>query len=159
MKEKLDPIFKKYGQIIITNLISKYDELGLRASGDFEKEIELIIEGTTLTVMGAYHSQFMEKGRRAGGRPPIASIMRWLDFKKGLPASMYRNKRATAFAIANKIASKGIQVPNKYNKGEVIKSVIDSFLLNDVTNMINEIGQVFFIQTRSDVVSILKRVA
>lgn len=140
MQKEFKPIIEKYANLIISKLIDNYDRMGLRASGDFEKGLSFAIEGTSLTIYGAFHSQFMENGRSKGGRPPIPSIMRWLENKRGLPPSMLRDKKRTAFAIANKIAKEGITVPNEHNAGEVISMVINDFLQKDIENMIDELG-------------------
>jgi hypothetical protein len=157
MDEKIESIIIKYSKRLVEKLIDKYDELGLRAKGDYEKELDYEIDNSKLIIWGAFHSIFMEKGRRKGKRPPIPSIMRWLDHKKGLPPSMLRDKKRTAFAIATKIANEGIKVPNQYNKGKVIKSVIDEFLLKDVNNMIDEIRKVSTIQLKTEYTNIFKK--
>jgi hypothetical protein len=140
MDRQIKVILDKFSKRIIEKFIAKYDELGLRASGEFEEGLSAEIDNTTMIIWGAFHSQFMEKGRRSGGRPPIPSIMRWLETKKGLPPSMLKDKKRTAWAIATKIAKEGIKVPNEHNPGEVISMVVDEFLAKDVFDMLDELG-------------------
>lgn len=156
MNKEFENILEKYGNRIIKNLIALYDEMGIRATGEYAQSLEVQINKTRMTILGAYHSQFMESGRRPGGRPPIPSIMRWLDNKKNLPPSMLRDKRRTAFAIANKIAKEGVSVPSQYNAGEVISKVINEFLAKDIYDMIDELGVIWQKRFSSTIDNILK---
>ena len=156
MDNQVKAILTKYANMTIEKLIAKYDELGLRASGDFEEGLSMEVDRTTLIIWGAFHSQFMEGGRRSGGRPPIPSIMRWLDNKRGLPASFYRDKKRMAFAIANKIAKEGITVPNQYNPGQVISMVINEFLAKDIYDMLTELSFVVRSRLQADIGELFK---
>lgn len=151
-----EKIYNKYLDRLREKVIAKYDELGLRASGKFEKELTPEVKGNKLILWSAYHSIFMEKGRRAGGSPPIKAIYDWIEVKRGLPAEWKEKKLQMAFAIAKSIAKKGITVPNQFNKGEVIKSVVDDFLAKDIQEMLDELGIIFLKRMESDIVEILK---
>lgn len=140
-------------------LIAKYDELGLRASGSYEEEMETEVTPNKMILLGAFHSQFMENGRSAGGFPPRKAIEDWIETKKGLPSEFKEKKSQFAFLIARKIAEKGIQVPNEHNKGKVISAVVDDFLANDIDRMISELGDVYLARIESDVLQIFKQVA
>jgi len=156
MDKQFEKIVQKYADIIVRKLIATYDEMGIRATGDYEKELESEITDKYMIIRGAFHSQFMESGRRPGGRPPIPSIIRWIETKKGLPPSMLKNKKGVAFAIANKIAKEGVSVPSKHNKGEVISKVINDFLQDDVYKMIDELGIIWRKRFSSDINNIFK---
>jgi hypothetical protein len=156
MDRQFKKIIEKYANRIVSNLIQTYNEMGIRATGDYERDLEVKITSTKLIILGAFHSQFMESGRPAGGRPPISSIIRWIENKKGLPPSMIRDKKRVAFAIANKIAKEGVTVPSQYNKGEVISKVINNFLAKDVYNMVGELGIIWQKEFTSKVDNILK---
>lgn len=156
MDKEFEIITQKYANIIVSKLITTYDEIGIRATGDYEKELETEVTNTRLIIWGAFHSQFMESGRRSGGRPPIPSIIRWIENKKNLPPSMIRDKKRVAFAIANKIAKEGVKVPSQYNAGEVISKVINDFLANDVYKMIDELGVIWLKRFSSKIDNIFK---
>lgn len=56
---------------------------------------------------GVAHAVFVEKGRKAGTRPPLDKIQEWLDSSaKPVPPGM--TKQTYARAIANKIGKSGI---------------------------------------------------
>lgn len=67
------------------DLIKAYKTSGLEASGEFEKQLEAVATNDKAILYGAYHSQFMELGRRSGKRPPIAAILKWIEDKKLTP--------------------------------------------------------------------------
>lgn len=154
-----DEIYMKYLERLRLKLIAKYEEFGLRASGKYADELEPETQGDKLIMYGAFHSQFMEHGREPGKFPPRSVIEEWIDTKSGLP-SVFREKRSQfAFLIARKIAKEGITVPNEFNKGQVISSVVDDFLANDIQEMLQELGDIYLVRIKSDVVQILKQAA
>lgn len=154
-----EAIYIKYLESLKAKLIAKYDELGLRASGKFEEELEYSVTGNKLLMKGSYHSWFMQNGRKAGGFPPLADIEEWIEVKKNLPAEFKEKKKQFAFLIARKIANEGITVPNKYNEGDVINDVVESFLANDIYDMIEELGGLFLARIQSDVIQLMQDLA
>lgn len=151
-----EEIYFKYLERLRLKLLAKYDELGLRASGKYADELESIVEGDKLIMLGAYHSQFMEHGREPGKFPPRSAIIEWIETKSSLPNEFRERKEQFAFLIARKIAKEGISVPNEFNQGAVISAVVDDFLGNDINDMLNELGIIFLDRIKSDVVQILK---
>lgn len=141
---------------MVDKLIARYDELGLRASGQYAEELHYIITEESMIIMGASHAKFMEHGRRAGGRPPIPSILRWMDVKPGLSfPSEQRERRRIAFAIATKIAQRGIQVPNQFNQGKVISMVVEE-MAPEFIKMIREIQLLTSREISSEILGTLR---
>lgn len=137
-------LFELYMERLRVKLIAKYDELGLRASGRYEKELNAEITQTRLIMWGADHSVFMENGRGTGPddyRKLAPFMLEWIEVKEGLPSIFYENKESMAFAIAHKVANEGINVPNEFNRGEVVSAVVNDFLANDIAEMIDIIGE------------------
>jgi len=157
-------VYLKYLEILRLKLIKKYDELGLRASGKYADELEpQVINLNKLVMLGSNHSGVMEKGRRAGKFPPynpqtgtFDEISDWIDTKAGLPAIFKEKKKQFAFLIARKIANEGIKVPSTFNKGGVIEDVVNDFLANDIALMLEELGDVFLITIKADILQIFK---
>lgn len=138
----------------ITALIEKYDSMGLRASGKYERELEPLVNyrdgGVNIKIMGAYHSQFMENGRPANTAPSVDAakklypiILQWIK-DKGLSFD-----KSAAFRIALKIVYKGIKVPNKYNDVGVISSVITQSRIDE---LIRGLGLAHVNETRSKII-------
>ncbi len=152
-KEK---IYKKYLLQIIEKIKQNYHSMGLMASGEFEKQLEILIEDNKLSILGAKHTFFMENGRRAGRFPPRKAIEDWIKVKKGLPTEFYEKPKQFAFIIARKIAKEGIKVPNENNKGRVASEIIDNFLAKDLEKMLKELGVAIVERLKSDLIQVLK---
>lgn len=151
-----ETIYLKYLDMLRIKLIAKYDELGLRASGKYEDALEPEVSPNRLIMWGAPHSKYMQDGRDAGKFPPRSAIVEWIETKDGLPSIFREKKDQFAFLIARKIAEEGIDVPNEFNKGEVVSSVVDDFLANDINSMLQELGDVYLPRIKSDIVQLLK---
>lgn len=154
-----EKLYMTYLEQLHLKLINKYDELGLRASGKYEDELEPKVKGNTLTMWGSYHSIFMESGRGPGGFPPRKAIEDWIETKDGLPPIFKEKKKQFAFIIARKIAEEGIKVPNEYNKGKVVSEVLEEFLANDIYEMLDELGLIWTRRITSDIKQIFKQAA
>lgn len=151
-------IYIKYMEALKQKLIAKYDELGLRASGEFENQLEYTVSKNKMSMSGAYHTWFMENGRGAGF-VPVQVIKDWIDTKQGLPSEFKEKKESIAYAIATKIAKEGIKVPNEHNPGKLISDIVDEFLAKDIYDMIEELGQVYLGRIQSDVLRMFQQIA
>ena len=156
MDKDHEAIYYKYLERLRLKLIAKYDELGLRASGEYEDSLTPEVTKSAMTMWGAKHAWQMEHGRRAGKFPPRQAIEDWIEVKRGLPYIWRGKKEQFAFLIARKIANEGITVPNKYNKGRVIDEVVQDFLAKDIYEMLAELGDVWLSRIRADVINIMK---
>ena len=155
-------IYAKYINRLKEKLIQEYDRQGLRASGKYEDELQEILSRNNIRLMGAFYSYFMEFGRGPNKIPddykklaPV--IYRWIDQKDGLPAFFKENQKSMSFAIAHKIANEGIQVPNKYNKGQVISKVIERFVDEEIPKMLGELELIEVSRIESDFVKDLSK--
>jgi len=108
------------------DLIQSYRDKGLRASGKYEKGLKIKVEDIGSKLKGVIesegHAWYMEKGRKpnrqqtAGQAKFLGKILEQWVKDKGIDVNPY--------AAAWKIIRQGIQVPNKYNPGDVITEVI-----------------------------------
>lgn len=164
-QNELERIYTKHLESLRLKLIKVYKDEGIIASGEYERQLEWTASGFSrkgnyiFTMLGPKHAWNMENGREPGRFPPISSIIKWIEVKKGLPSIFKDKKEQFAFLIARKIARDGIQVPNKYNKGKIVSRVLEQFLENDVQEMIKELGVVFSDQLSEDIIKIFKEVA
>jgi hypothetical protein len=161
-----EEIYHRFLERLRLKLIAKYVELGLKASGSYEDELEAEVLPNKLIMWGAGHSYFMENGRAAGKFPPynpttgtFDEISEWVDNKGILPDDFKENKKTFVYLIARKIANEGIEVPNKYNKGKVVSDVVDDFLANDINELLTELGEVFLARIKVDILKLFKEVA
>lgn len=132
------------------DMVVKYDQLGFRASGDWEKALEnLVIESTTgyhATIKGANYTYWMENGRKAGKFPPRNAILDWIN-QKGIVAEGISNN-SLAFLIARKIAREGTKV-----RPGLISDVLTQDRIN---KLIQDIGVFYTAQIKSDVIKTFK---
>ena len=141
------------------DLINEYNKSGLKASGAYERELEAVVTNDKVTMWGAYHSQFMQIGRRptkaAGTKGEgvlTKAILEWIDAKSITPEPGM-TKKTLAFLIARKIHRDGIIVPNKYNSGDVISKVITD---ERILELVKSIEYVEVETISSDIMKLLK---
>lgn len=164
-QNSLERIYTKHLEELRLKLIKIYEDEGIIASGRYKEELEWTAKGSSnkgnfvFTMWGANHSFFMENGRAPGKFTPIKDIENWIEVKKGLPPIFKEKKEQFAFIIARNIAEKGIQIPNKHNKGKVVSRALTEFLEKDVQILIQELGVVYSDQLQNDIIKIFKEVA
>ena len=143
-----------------TDLAANYNRMGLRASGQWERELEVQVEqipsGLRGRILGADYTWYLEHGRRRNANQGEDSLRAWVGWagstflkewveRKGIPAS--------PFAIAWKIAREGVRVPNRYNTGGLVSNVITDDRINEFAANLNN----WFIEDlKSDVLKTFK---
>lgn len=99
-------------QLYIDALIARYDELGLRATGNWANELKaIILSETKAIIQGEHYTYQLAHGRKPGKRPPIDPIEDWVNIKLGITG---KQGRSVAFAVSKKIAEEGTNI---YQKG------------------------------------------
>lgn len=85
-------------------LIARYDQLDMRASGRWAEELEALVEGNVGIIRGEDYTEYLTKGRKPGGAPPVQVIYQWMLDKK-----TFRGEKSLgrAFAIAKTIGERG----------------------------------------------------
>jgi hypothetical protein len=128
---------------IKVDLIKKYDELNLRASGDWANSLESVINEkdhiTNIKLYGNNYTEQLIKGREPGKFPPIKSIEKWI-YDKGIRAiGKEISISSLAFLIARKIANEGTKI---YQKGgtDLVSSVITPQRIQSIINRVSEIN-------------------
>lgn len=133
-------------------LIQKYDELGMRATGEWAEGLEARTHTNGGEIWGMPYTEQLVFGREPGKRPPIAPLEKWVSAKFGMSG---RQATSMAFAVANKIAKEGT---TWYQQGgsdllEVLDdpSVVDTFY--------HEIGSYLTVQVTDELTRSLKELA
>jgi hypothetical protein len=113
-------------------LINSYNQEGLKASGNWERELESEVkqEGSKIYVRinGTKYTEQLIRGRRAtstmtAGNPTLQEVIRqWID-DKGIQPNGNISKDSLSWAISKKIHRDGIKVPNRFNSGTFIDKV------------------------------------
>lgn len=126
MKEAIE----KWLNEINVDLVKNYNTLGLKASGNWERQLESKVvessKGFNAIILGAKYTGAMQYGRKATSEAKKGRlyniILKWID-DKGLSIPENR-KKSFAYLVARKIDREGIKVPNKFNKGTLLTDVI-----------------------------------
>lgn len=150
-----------FAQKTKNDLFSSYIRSGLKASGAWGEALEQkVVEEpntTKIQIFGLDYTEFiLPPGRRANNVQSVDEakklypiVIQWMR-DKGLAED-----KTFAFRIALKWVYKGIQVPNKYNTGDLIDSVINE---NWVQEGAKAIGGSLLTQVTSDIRERLRRV-
>ena len=67
-------ILKEEIEALKEELIKRYDEKGMRASGRWADSLEVTVSENSGKLEGLEYTQQLESGRKAGGFPPIDQI-------------------------------------------------------------------------------------
>lgn len=142
---------RKFGNDTTNELIANYIRMGLRAFGEFERGLKSEVTDNKLTISAPYHARIMENGRGPGANPrkrkngevignfpPPDEILAWVRLGKIVKRGDITDEQL-AYLIGRKIAKEGIKVPNKYNIGSVISSVISDTKIDSLIQEISDL--------------------
>ena len=127
----VEEIVNKWLSDIEKDLVSNYDKLGLRASGDWAKSLEPFTEISPgkirLGMLGHNYTQWIENGRGPNKDQSEKGLKAWV----GWAGSTFLKKwvedkqlNINPFAVAWKIAREGWEVPNPNNAGGLVSDVV-----------------------------------
>lgn len=105
---------------VIDVLIKKYDDLGLRASGQWANNLEATVENGKGIILGLPYTEQLVDGRPPGKHPKIKPLIQWVEDKLGITGEL---GISTAFAVASKIAQEGTEIYK--NGGTDLLEVLD----------------------------------
>lgn len=137
-------ILQEEFESIKSDLIQRHNELGMKASGLWESELEITIESndgrTTARLFGLTYTEQLVYGRKPGKFPPIKAIEQWI-IDKGITLENNIKASSLAFLIARKIAKEG----TKYFRDggtDLIQSVITPERIQQIISKVREIDVV-----------------
>lgn len=120
--------------IIASELIEKFNELKMRASGEWENSVEVVrVNDFKYEIHANDYTRYLTNGRVGGKRPPIEDLKEWVRNKFGY--SDDKIVTSTAFAIATKIAKSGT---NYYQQGgtDLVDGVITEQRQNELQRVL-----------------------
>lgn len=92
----------------IEALINRYDELGMRASGDWADSLEATVDGLNGKILGLPYTEQLVNGRPPGRFPPPSNIQEWVQQKLGITDD--REIKSVAYLVGRKIAESGTNI-------------------------------------------------
>jgi len=89
-------------------LVQKYRDLGLKASGQWEEELGVQVNGTKGIISGLDYTEYLTSNPRAPGKlPPVDPLIQWVKDKFGLSGEAAER---AGWAIAQKIKKEGVEI-------------------------------------------------
>jgi hypothetical protein len=144
-----------------TELIAKYDELGMRASGHWADSLEVVVSGNNAKIIGESYSQQLEYGRNAGGKSGTGTsfseaIEQWIK-DKGIASRIEGeiSVSSLAFLIVRKIMREGWK-REEYGGVNLITQVITPERIQQIIDRIGIEQTAGFIR---DITTFLKQAA
>lgn len=133
------------------DLIEKHKQLGMIASGNWERELEVNTNQTGSRLRGSidgeHYTRQLIDGRKAGKFPPISDIMQWVK-DKGIAKNAAKESeiKSIAFLIARKIAREGT---NYYKRGgtDLVSSVVTPERIQSIIDKISIVNVEAFVET------------
>ena len=118
-------------------VVKNYYAMRLNASGRFDKETVVTDYGSGVKIEAPAYVFQMEEGRKAGGMPPIKAIKQWIKDKNANAGTDIPEE--AAYAIAYVIKRDGIKVPNRFNKGGVVSTLLNDAAVKKLAAEVNKI--------------------
>jgi hypothetical protein len=149
--EGIQFILNEWSERTKQELIDKYRSLGLKASGAFENGLTVETSEMKTAIWTVPHTWFMVNGRNKNQSNDKETIKKWV----GWAGSTFLKKWVadkgldiSPFAVAYKIAREGIRVPNQYNEGTLISSVIND---NSISGLLSQMGIYIIKDIKTDI--------
>lgn len=146
-------ILKEEFESLRVDLIAKYDELGMRASGQWADSLQVEVSGTNAKITGLHYSDQLEYGRKPGAMPPSEAIEKWI-INKGIANRIEGNISISslAYLIARKIAREGWKREN-HGGVELISEVVTP---ERIQSILDRIGEMYTNTFTRDIINYLK---
>lgn len=140
-------------QKLRADIIEKYDELGMRASSRFERELEVEVDGLTARLTGVHYTEYLVDGREPGKQPPIKVIEEWI-VDKGIANQIEGQITVSslAYLIARKIGREGTEY-FKQGGTDLIDSVVTP---ERIQSIIDKVSVFYMNRFVSDIVDVFK---
>lgn len=123
---------KIWFDLLKSDILKEYDAQRLKASGKFERLLEINIKSQDNKIkgvlLGANYAEQLDRGRgktKASGGTGVLreAIEQWVKDKGIVPRDGI-SRKSLVYLITRKIHRDGIKVPNKYNVGGIITKII-----------------------------------
>lgn len=139
-------------------LIQKYEELGLKASGNWGQSLEVNVSGTINGIKGVikadHYTPYIQHGRANGKMPPLKAIEEWINNKGLKPLENNIKISSLAFLIARKIAREGTKRFQQGGKPEFIDAVITPQRIHQIAE---KVGYEYMLVFTAEIINIFEQ--
>lgn len=143
--------------LLVEELRGKYEELNLKASGQWGETLKAqtaqeiaFLKGR---ITGKNYTYYMQHGRASGAMPPIKAIEQWIT-NKGIPVENIKIS-SLAFLIARKIAKEGTRRYQNNGTPPFIDAVITP---ERIQQIIDKVGASLAYQIKSHILLELNQI-
>lgn len=152
-----EEILEREFNLLRIEMIAKYDELGMRASGDFANSLAVNVKGLTAVLSGNSYAEQLEDGRlptkggNQGGKKLSEIILDWINDKGIKPLEPKMTLTSLAFLIARKIHREGwnrkehggTELVSQVITPERIQRIIDKVTVFNIQEFTSKIKSMF----------------
>lgn len=138
-------VLLKATNLAIEYLIKRYDELGMRASGNWAQQLEAEVRDTTAVIMGTPYTVQLVNGREPGRMPPVDAIYQWMLDKRTFTGEKSMSR---AWAIAKTIQKEGT---SWYKRGG--SSLLEILDEPEIQNIFIEEFRIYLVTTIREIFS------
>ena len=138
--EGIQFILNEWSERTKQELIDKYKSMGLKASGAFEDGLSTETNESSTKIWTVPHTWYMVNGRGKNSSQDKEAVRKWVGWAGSTFLKKWVDDKGLSispFAVAYKIAREGIRVPNQYNDGTLISSVIND---NSIERLLSDMG-------------------
>lgn len=137
-------------------LITQYDEQGMRASGNWPDTLEVEYIETSAKLTGENYTDQLEYGRRPGAQPPSEAIEQWIK-DKGIASRIEGeiSVSSLAYLIARKIAREGWK-REEHGGVELITKVVTP---ERIQKILDRVGSEYANTFTTDIINYIKQAA
>jgi len=126
----------KYGEDTVKIIQGNLSSTGTDASGETSRSVRSEGKDDRVTVSGKAFIFVVETGRKAGKRPPVSKILKWLQTGK---VSVVGKIESAAFAISKVIGEKGSALFRKGGRTDIIQPALSNDRLDKLNAEIADI--------------------
>lgn len=137
-------------------LIAAYDDKGMRSTGAWADNLEVVVTEDKAQILGLPYSQQLETGRAPGKQPPSEAIEKWL-IAKGIAANIEKkiSISSLAYLIARKIGREGWK-REQYGGVDLITEVVTP---ERIQQIIDKVSDIYTADFTNDIINYLKQAA
>ena len=149
--EGIQQILNDWAEQTRQELISTYRRKGLKASGAFEDGLTTDTTENRTQIWTVPHTWYMVNGRGKNSSQDKEAVRKWVGWAGSTFLKKWVSDKGldiSPFAVAYKIAREGIRVPNQYNDGTLITSVIDD---NSINSLLSKMGAYIITDIKTDI--------
>ena len=155
--EGIQFILNEWAERTKQELIDKYNSMGLKASGAFEDGLSTETDESSTKIWTVPHTWFMVEGRGSNSSQDKDKVKKWVGWAGSTFLKKWVSDKGldiSPFAVAYKIARQGIRVPNQYNDGTLISSVIND---NSIERLLSDMGIFTIKEIKSEIIKTWQR--